>query len=137
MEHTLCIIKPDATRRALTGEILALIESQGLKIKALKWLHLSRKEAQDFYIVHKERPFYSELVEMMISHPVTIAVLEAPGAVEKYRNLMGATNPAQATAGTIRAKYAISMGENSVHGSDSLENAQKEISYFFSQREIF
>ena len=135
-ERTFSIIKPDATRRNLTGKVNAVIEDAGLRIVAQKRILLSRAQAEEFYGVHKERPFFGELVEFMTSAPVVVQVLEGPDAVAKYREVMGATNPAQAAAGTIRALYAESVGENSVHGSDSLDNAKMEIAQFFSDAEI-
>jgi len=136
IERTLSILKPDATRRNLTGSINALIESKGLKIVAQKRLHLSRKNAEDFYAVHAERSFFNELCDFMISGPVVVQVLEGENAVSVYRDIMGATNPSNAAEGTIRKLFAESIEANSVHGSDSLENAEKEIAYFFSQMEI-
>lgn len=136
IQRTLSILKPDATRRNLTGKINAIIEDAGLRIVAQKRVHLSRREAKLFYLVHKDRPFYDELVEFMVSAPVVVQVLEGDNAVEKYREVMGATNPAEAAPGTIRKEHAVSIGENSVHGSDSLENAKQEISFFFSNCEI-
>lgn len=135
-ERTLSIIKPDATKRNITGKINALIENSGLHIVAQKRIYLSRREAGQFYEVHKERPFYGELVEFMVSGPVVVQVLEGQNAVAKYREIMGATNPAEAAPGTIRKEFSKSIGENSVHGSDSLENAKREISFFFSDCEI-
>lgn len=136
LEQTFSIIKPDATKRNLTGKINALIEESGLRIVAQRRIHLSRREASQFYDIHKERPFFGELVEYMVSEPVVVQVLEGENAVAKYREIMGATNPAEAAAGTIRKEFALSIGENSVHGSDSLENAKNEISFFFSKTEI-
>lgn len=136
IQRTLSILKPDATRRNLTGKINAIIEDAGLRIVAQKRVHLSRREAKLFYLVHKDRPFYDELVEFMVSAPVVVQVLEGDNAVEKYREAMGATNPSEAAPGTIRKEHAVSIGENSVHGSDSLENAKQEISFFFSNCEI-
>lgn len=136
IQRTLSILKPDATRRNLTGKINALIENSGLRIVAQKRIHLSRREAKLFYIVHKDRPFYDELVEFMVSAPVVVQVLEGENAVEKYREVMGATDPSKAAPGTIRKEFAVSIGENSVHGSDSLENANQEVSFFFSNCEI-
>src|ERR1700747_2335349 len=123
-ERTFSIIKPDATRRNLTGKVNAVIEDAGLRIVAQKRIHMSRAQAEKFYEVHKERPFFGELVDFMISAPVVVQVLEGQDAVAKYRDVMGATNPAQAAPGTIRALYAESVGENSVHGSDSQDNAR-------------
>lgn len=135
-ERTFSIIKPDATRRNLTGKVNAVIEDAGLRIVAQKRIQMSRAQAEKFYEVHKERPFFGELVDFMISAPVVVQVLEGEGAVARYREVMGATNPAQAADGTIRKLYAESVGENSVHGSDSLENAQIEIVQFFTDAEI-
>lgn len=135
-ERTFSIIKPDATRRNLTGAINAKIEEAGLRIVAQKRIHMTKEQAEGFYEVHKERPFYGELVEFMSSEPVVVQVLEGENAVAKYRDVMGATNPADAEAGTIRKEFALNIGENSVHGSDSLENAGIEIKFFFSDDEI-
>lgn len=135
-ERTFSIIKPDATRRNLTGKVNAVIEDAGLRIVAQKRIQMSRAQAEKFYEVHKERPFFGELVDFMISAPVVVQVLEGDNAVARYREVMGATNPAQAADGTIRKLYAESVGENSVHGSDSLENAQIEIAQFFTDAEI-
>ena len=135
-ERTFSIIKPDATRRNLTGKVNAVIEDAGLRIVAQKRIRMSRAQAEKFYEVHKERPFFGELVEFMTSAPVVVQVLEGDNAVARYREVMGATNPAQAADGTIRKLYAESVGENSVHGSDSLENAQIEIAQFFKDDEI-
>jgi nucleoside-diphosphate kinase len=136
VQHTLSILKPDATQRNLTGAINAMFESNGFRIVAQKRMQLSRAQAEQFYIVHKERPFYGELVDYMISGPVVVQVLEAENAVLKNRDLMGATNPANAAEGTIRKTFAESIERNTVHGSDSLENAAIEIAYFFSGTEI-
>ena len=135
-ERTFSIIKPDATRKNLTGKVNAVIEDAGLRIVAQKRIRMSRAQAEEFYGVHKERPFFGELVEFMTSGPVVVQVLEAEGAVARYRDVMGATNPAQAADGTIRKLYAESVGENSVHGSDSLDNAKIEIAQFFNDAEI-
>jgi len=135
-ERTLSIIKPDATRRNLTGKINAKFEDAGLRIVAQKRLHLTEEQAGKFYEVHKERPFYGELVSFMVSGPVVVQVLEGDDAVSKNRTVMGATNPANADAGTIRKEFAESIEANSVHGSDSLDNAKKEITFFFSETEI-
>lgn len=135
-ERTLSILKPDATRRNLTGKINATIESAGLRIIAQKRFHLSRAQAEAFYGVHRERGFFNDLVSFMISGPVVIQVLEGENAVLAYRDVMGATNPANAEPGTIRKEFAESIEANSVHGSDSLENAATEISFFFSAIEI-
>ena len=136
MERTLSIIKPDAVAKGVIGKILDRFESNGLKIAATKKLQLSRTDAETFYAIHKERPFFNDLVEFMISGPVVVSVLEGENAVAKNRELMGATNPAEAEAGTIRADFAESIDANAVHGSDSLENAAIEIAFFFAQREL-
>ena len=136
MEQTLSIIKPDATKRNLTGKIISKLEDSGLKIIAQKRILLSKTQAEDFYKVHQERPFYNDLVKFMISGPVVVQVLEGENAVSKNREVMGATNPEEAEDGTIRKEFAESLEANSVHGSDSLENAKIEISFFFSQIEI-
>lgn len=135
-QRTLSIIKPDATRRNLTGAINTKIEEQGLRIIAQKRIQLTQAQAEKFYEVHQERPFYGELVEFMISGPVVVQVLEGDAAVAKYREVMGDTNPANAEPGTIRAEYAENIGANSVHGSDSEENAANEIAFFFSGIEL-
>ncbi len=135
-QRTFSILKPDATRRNLTGAINQKFEENGLRIVAQKRIHMTRDQAEGFYAVHKERPFFGELVEFMISEPVVIQVLEGEDAVKKNRDIMGATNPEEADAGTIRKEYALSIGENSVHGSDSDENAAIEIAYFFKDDEI-
>lgn len=135
-QRTLSIIKPDATRRNLTGAINERIEKTGLRIIAQKRMHLTETQAQKFYEVHKERPFYKDLVSFMISGPVVVQALEGDDAVAKYRTVMGATNPANADAGTIRKDFAESIEANSVHGSDSAENAVNEIEFFFSEIEI-
>jgi nucleoside-diphosphate kinase len=136
LERTLSIIKPDATQRNLTGAINALIEGAGLRIIAQKRIRMARHEAETFYAIHRERPFFGELVEFMISGPVVVQVLEGENAVARYREIMGATNPENAADGTIRKRFAHSVGENSVHGSDSVENAKVEIAQFFSGNEI-
>lgn len=136
-ERTLSIIKPDATKRNITGKIIAKLEDAGLKIVAQKRLQLSKEQAEKFYEVHKSRPFYAELVETMTSGPVIVQVLQGENAVLKNREVMGATNPKEANEGTIRREFALSIGENSVHGSDSSENAKIEISFFFSESEIY
>jgi nucleoside-diphosphate kinase len=136
IERTLSIIKPDATRRNLTGKINARFEESGLRIVAQKRLWLTRQQAEKFYAVHAERSFYGDLCNFMTSGPVVVQALEGEGAVARNREIMGATNPANAAAGTIRADFAESVEANSVHGSDSLENAAKEISFFFSETEI-
>ncbi|MEX6722902.1 nucleoside-diphosphate kinase [Parapedomonas caeni] len=136
IERTFSIIKPDATRRNLTGKINAMLEDAGLRIVAQKRAQLTKAQAEGFYAVHKERPFFNDLVSFMISGPVVLQVLEGENAVLKNREVMGATNPAQAAEGTIRKTFAESIEANSVHGSDSLENAAIEIAYFFAQTEI-
>lgn len=136
IERTFSIIKPDATRRNLTGAINAKLEEAGLRIVAQKRIHMSKAKAEGFYAVHSERPFFGELTDFMSSEPVVVQVLEGENAVAKNREVMGATNPAEADAGTIRKEYAIDIGENSVHGSDSLGNAKIEIEYFFNEDEI-
>ena len=136
IEQTLSIIKPDATKRNLTGKINSKLEDSGLKIIAQKRILLSKTQAEDFYKVHQERPFYNDLVKFMISGPVVVQVLEGENAVSKNREVMGATNPDEAEDGTIRKEFAVSLEANSVHGSDSLENAKIEISFFFSQIEL-
>ena len=135
-ERTLSIIKPDATRRNLTGKINAKFEDAGLRIVAQKRIHLTKAQAGEFYKVHAERPFYDELTEFMASEPVVVQVLEGDNAIAKNREVMGATNPAEAAEGTIRAEYAESVGENSVHGSDAPETAAEEIAYFFAGLEL-
>lgn len=135
-EQTLSIIKPDATRRNLTGAIIQRFEDKGLKIVAQKRILMTKEQAEGFYAVHKERPFFSDLVKFMTSGPVVVQVLEGEDAVAKNRSIMGATNPEDAAPGTIRADFAESIEANSVHGSDSKENAQIEIDYFFSPEEI-
>lgn len=135
-ERTLSILKPDATERNLTGAINAVFEKNGLRIVGQRRLRLTRSQAEGFYAVHKERPFFGELVDYMISGPVVVQVLEGENAVAKNRELMGATNPANAAEGTIRKMFAESIERNSVHGSDSLENAKIEIDFFFKQEEI-
>ncbi len=136
LERTFSIIKPDATERNLTGAVNAVIEGAGLRIVAQKRIRMTREQAETFYAVHKERPFFGELVDFMISAPVVVQVLEGENAVAKYREIMGATNPASAAEGTIRKQFARSVGENSVHGSDSADNARMEIAQFFSGNEI-
>ena len=136
IEQTLSIIKPDATKRNLTGKINSKLEDSGLKIIAQKRILLSKTQAEDFYKVHQERPFYNDLVKFMISGPVVVQVLEGENAVSKNREVMGATNPDEAEDGTIRKEFAVSLEANSIHGSDSLENAKIEISFFFSQIEL-
>ena len=136
VERTFSIINPDATARNLTGAINAMIEQAGLRVVAQKRLRISREEAETFYAVHRQRPFFRELVEFMISGPVVVQVLEGENAIAKYRDIMGATDPAKAAPGTIRKVHARSIGENSVHGSDAPETAVKEIAQFFSGNEI-
>jgi len=136
MERTLSIIKPDATRRSITGKINAMIEDAGLSIIAQKRIRLSVVQAEEFYGVHKERPFFNDLVKFITSGPVVVQALEAPNAIAKYREVMGATNPSDAAEGTIRAVHAESIEANSVHGSDSSENALIEINFFFNEDEI-
>ncbi|MFK0435510.1 nucleoside-diphosphate kinase [Campylobacter jejuni] len=136
MEKTLSIIKPDAVKKGVIGKILDRFESNGLRIAAMKKVKLSKEQAENFYAVHKERPFFKDLVEFMISGPVVVSILEGEGAVLKNRDLMGATNPKEAKAGTIRADFAESIDANAVHGSDSLENAKIEIEFFFKPNEI-
>ncbi len=135
-ERTFSIIKPDATQRNLTGKVNAVIEAAGLRIVGQRRIQMTRAQAEKFYEVHKERPFFGELVDFMISAPVVVQVLEGDNAVARYREVMGATNPATADEGTIRKLYALSVGENSVHGSDSAENAALEIAQFFTPEQI-
>jgi len=136
IQRTLSIIKPDATRRNLIGKIVSKLEVSGLKVIAQKKIQLTKTQAKEFYIVHQDRPFYNDLVNFMISGPVVVQVLEGEDAVQKNRNVMGATNPKEADEGTIRKEYAESLEANSVHGSDSVENAEIEISFFFSKIEL-
>ena len=136
MERTLSIIKPDAVAKGVIGKILSRFEDIGLRVAATKKLQLSQQDAEAFYAVHAERPFFKDLVEFMISGPVVVTVLEGESAMQKNRDLMGATNPAEAEAGTIRADFAESIDANAVHGSDSVENAAVEIAFFFAEREI-
>lgn len=136
MEQTLSIIKPDAVAKGVIGKILDRFESAGLKIAATRKMQLSRIDAETFYAVHKERPFFKDLVDFMISGPVVVTVLEGENAMQINRDLMGATNPKEADAGTIRADFAENIDANAVHGSDSVENAAVEIAFFFSQKEI-
>jgi nucleoside-diphosphate kinase len=136
IERTFSIIKPDATTRNLTGAINAMIEGAGLRIIAQRRTRITREQAETFYAVHRERPFFRELVEFMTSGPVVVQVLEGENAIARYREIMGATDPAKAAAGTIRKIHANSVGENSVHGSDAAETAQQEIAQFFSGNEI-
>ena len=136
MERTFAIIKPDAVERRLAGRILAHIEEAGFTVRAMRLQHLTRAEAEGFYAVHRERPFFGELVEFMTSGPVVVQVLEGEGAIAKYRDVMGATDPKKAADGTIRKVHAQSIGENSVHGSDAPDTAANEIAQFFSGNEI-
>ena len=137
MQRTLSIIKPDAVKRSLTGEINSMIQKNSIKIVAQKMLKLSIEDAQNFYNVHRERAFFEDLCNYMISGPIVVQVLEGQGVISKYRELMGSTNPENADENTIRKLYGISVEENSVHGSDSEDNSRIEIEFFFSQREIF
>src|ERR1700678_1777174 len=136
VERTFSIIKPDATARHISGAINAMIEQSGLRIVAQKQVRITREQAETFYAVHRTRPFFGELVDFMVSGPVVVQVLEGENAIAKYRDLMGATDPAKAAAGTIRKAHANSISENSVHGSDASDTAQKEIGQFFSGKEI-
>ncbi|MEE9325736.1 MAG: nucleoside-diphosphate kinase [Cocleimonas sp.] len=136
IERTISIIKPDAISKDVIGEIYSRFEKGGLKVIAAKMKHLSKADAEGFYAVHKERPFFGDLVEFMMSGPVMVQLLEGEDAVVKNRELMGATNPAEADVGTIRADFAQSIDENAVHGSDSVENAKIEMNYFFTEDEI-
>ncbi|MET0315166.1 MAG: nucleoside-diphosphate kinase [Hansschlegelia sp.] len=136
LERTFSIIKPDATRRNITGKVLSIIEASGLRVIAQKRIQMTKEQAQGFYAVHKDRPFFGELVDFMISGPVVVQVLEGEDAIAKYREVMGATNPANAAPGTIRKELAESIEANTVHGSDAPETAQEEIKYFFQDHEI-
>lgn len=136
LERTFSIIKPDATRRNLTGKIVAKFEEGGLRVVASKRIHMTRKQAEGFYAVHKDRPFFGELVDFMISGPVVVQVLEGQNAIARNREIMGATDPKKAAPGTIRADFAESIGENSVHGSDAPETAKEEIAFFFAASDI-
>ena len=136
IERTFSIIKPDAVAKNVIGEIVSRFEKAGLKIIASKMLHLSREQAEGFYAVHKERPFFGELIDFMVSGPVVVQVLEGENAITQNRAIMGATNPAEAEAGTIRADFAETIDENAVHGSDAPETAKTEIAYFFSDEEL-
>jgi len=136
LQRTLSIIKPDAVSRNFTGEILAMIQAAGLTVKATKMIQLTRAQAEAFYAVHKERPFFGSLCEFMTSGPVVVSVLEGENAIQAYRDLMGATNPANAAEGTIRKRFALDVERNSVHGSDAPETAAQEIPFFFSGLEI-
>ncbi len=135
-ERTLSIIKPDATKRSITGKVNALIEEAGLKIIAQKRIHLTKEQAGNFYAEHREKAFFPNMIEVMASAPVVVQVLEAKNAIALYRKIMGATNPAVADEGTIRKTFALSIDKNTVHGSDSLESAKREINFFFSDIEI-
>jgi nucleoside-diphosphate kinase len=136
VERTLCIVKPDAVEKHKAGAILARIEEGGFRILALRMTHLSRSEAEGFYEVHRQRPFFGELVQFMTRSPVIVAVLERDNSVTAWRDLMGATDPAKAAAGTIRKAFGSNVGENATHGSDSLDNAKREIAYFFPGAEV-
>ena len=136
LERTFSIVKPDATKRNLTGKIVAMLEEGGLRVVAQKRIHLTKAQAGVFYGVHKERPFYDELCEFMSSEPIVVQVLEGENAIARNREIMGATNPAEAADGTIRKEFALSIGENSVHGSDGPDTAREEIAYFFSGLEL-
>jgi nucleoside-diphosphate kinase len=136
LERTFSIIKPDATRRNITGKIIGKLEEGGLRVVASKRIRMSREQAEGFYAVHKLRPFFGELVEFMMSEPVVVQVLEGENAVARNREIMGATDPAKAATGTIRKEFALSIGENSVHGSDGPDTARQEIEFFFSKDEI-
>ncbi len=136
VERTLSIVKPDAVAKNFIGEIYARFEKAGLRVVAAKMLHLTRSQAEGFYAVHRERPFFKDLVQFMVSGPVMVQVLEGEGAIQKNRDIMGATNPKNAAAGTIRADFAASVEENAVHGSDGPETARTEISYFFNAMEL-
>jgi|SRR5690625_1175477 len=137
IERTLSIIKPDAVSKNAIGEIISRFEKAGLKVVAARMVHLSRQEAESFYAVHKERPFFNDLVDFMVSGPVFVQVLEGEGAIAKNRDLMGATNPQEAKPGTIRADFAESIDANAVHGSDAPETAKEEIAFFFSTSQIY
>ena len=136
LQRTLCLIKPDAVERNLTGAVLAMIQESGLTVRGLKMLHLTTAQAEGFYAVHKDRPFFGSLCDYMASGPIAAVALEGEDAVARYRKLMGATNPAQADEGTIRKRFAVSLEANSVHGSDAVETAAVEIPYFFSALEL-
>ncbi len=137
IERTLSIVKPDATKKNVVGKIIARFESEGLRVAGVRKVWLSRREAEGFYAVHSARGFFGELVDFMMSGPCVVICLEGEGAVAKNRDIMGATNPANAAENTLRKLYADSMGENAVHGSDSLDNAKTEIAYFFRETELF
>ena len=136
MDQTFSIIKPDATKRNITGSINKVIEESGLRIIAQKRIKLTNEQAENFYSVHNEKPFFRDLIEYMTSEPVVVQILSGENCVEKYRSIMGATNPENAEEGTIRKLFALNVQENSVHGSDSIENAKNEISFFFKEEEI-
>jgi nucleoside-diphosphate kinase len=136
VERTLCIVKPDAVEKRTAGAILQAVEGGGFRIVALKMTHLSREAAEGFYDVHRQRPFFGELVQFMTRSPVVVAVLERDNAVTAWRDLMGATDPAKAAAGTIRKQFGSNVGENATHGSDSAENARREIAYFFPGADV-
>ena len=136
LERTFSIIKPDATKRNITGKVIAKLEEGGLRVIASKRIRMSREQAEGFYGVHKERPFFGELVEFMMSEPVVVQVLEGENAIAKNREIMGATNPEEAAPGTIRKEFALSIGENTVHGSDGPDTAAEEIAFFFSDDEL-
>ena len=136
MQRTFSIIKPDATKRNITGSINKVIEDSGLRIIAQKRIKLTKEQAEKFYYIHQERPFFADLIEFMTSEPVVVQVLSGDNCVEKYRSIMGATNPDDADSGTIRKLFALNVQENSVHGSDSIENAQIEMDFFFKSEEI-
>jgi len=136
IERTFSMIKPDATKRNITGQVLAKLEAAGLRVVAQKRIHMSLAQAEGFYAVHKDRPFFGELTEMMSSGPTVVQVLEGENAIARNREVMGATNPAEAADGTIRKEHALSIGENTVHGSDAPETAAQEIAYFFAETEI-
>ncbi|QJB57686.1 nucleoside-diphosphate kinase [Pseudodesulfovibrio sp. zrk46] len=136
IERTFSIIKPDAVERNLIGDILKMIEESGLKVKAMKMIHMDRAQAEGFYAVHKERPFFGELVDYMISGPVVVSCLEGENAIKAYRELMGATNPADAAEGTIRKRFAVNLQNNSCHGSDGPDTAKTEVAYFFNDDEL-
>ena len=136
MERTLCIIKPDAVKKNVIGEIVAMITERGFSILGMKMLHLAQRDAEAFYAVHSERPFFGDLVEFMTSGPVVTIALQKENAVADYRELIGATDPAEAEEGTVRKRFAASKGENAVHGSDSVENGKIEIDFFFAEREL-
>jgi nucleoside-diphosphate kinase len=135
-ERTLCIVKPDAVEKQKAGAILQRVEEAGFRILAVRMLHLTRREAESFYEIHRERPFYTDLVQFMTRSPVVVAVLEHENAVTRWRDVMGATDPAKAAAGSIRKLFGSNVGENATHGSDSVENARREIGFFYAGREV-